>query len=178
MNIKISKDISKTFDLLKGSGPVEAFFKNPDTSKTRFYEDPETFTKEVGFLNHEGFTCYAGIQPRIEGLNGSATNEGVKVLHRLYIDADPIRPDKKNATDQEKAEALIVAKQIQTDFVSEGYRKPVIADSGNGYWVFQYLKSLLMKPIDQKLKRNSSTGVRRLLTNIRISPLKSTMFMT
>ena len=144
MNIKLSTDISRTFDLLKGSGPIEGFFKNGDTSTTRFYEDSETFTKEVGFLNHEGFTCYAGIQPRIEGLTWSGTSEDIKALTNLYTDIDPKRPDSTNATDAEKAEALQVAKQVQADFEDQGYKKPVIGDSGNGYWVFFSIPEILI----------------------------------
>lgn len=134
MKFLISNDIGRTYDLLKGSGPVEAFFKKGDNNKTRFYQDRETFIKEVGFMNSECFTCYAGTQPRIDGLNASATNEGVKVLHRLYTDIDPDRPKGTNATDSEKAEALKVARKIQADFESRGYQKPVVGDSGNGYW--------------------------------------------
>jgi hypothetical protein len=135
MNLQISNDIGRTWDLLKGSGPVEAFFNKGDTHRTRFYDAGESFIKEVGFMNSEEFTCYAGLQPRIEGLNASATNEGVKVVHKLYTDIDPKRPDKTNSTDQEKAEALKVALKIQSDFIGQGYQKPVIGDSGNGYWV-------------------------------------------
>ena len=145
MSISISTDIGRTFDMLKGSGPVEVFFKKGDTNKTRFYDDLDSFMKGVGFMNSEGFTCYAGIQPRIDGLNTSATNGGIKALHRLYTDIDPIRPNKTNSTDEEKAQALKVAKQVQTDFQKQGYQKPAIADSGNGYWV---LFSIPEIPID------------------------------
>ena len=135
MKLECSNDIGRAYDLLKGSGPLEAFFKKGDTNRTRFYEDRETFIKEAAFMNSEKFTCYAGIQPRIDGVNASASNEGIKVLHRLYTDIDPDRPDKTNSTDEEKAEAYNVARKIQADFESQGYQKPVIGDSGNGYWV-------------------------------------------
>ena len=135
MQLEISNDIGRTYDLLKGSGPVETFFKKGETNRTRFYTDKESFIKEVAFMNAESFTCYAGIQPRPEGITRSATNDDLKTLHRLYVDADAKRPDKTNSTDQEKAESFKVAKKIQKAFVSEGYEKPVIGDSGNGYWV-------------------------------------------
>ena len=135
MKFSISNDIGRTYDLLKGSGPIEAFFKKGETNRTRFYTDKEPFIKEAAFLNAEEFTCYAGIQPRIDGLKASATNEGVKVVHKLYMDIDPTRPDKTNSTDQEKAEALKVARKIQADFENQGYQRPVVGDSGNGYWI-------------------------------------------
>ena len=135
MRIEISNDIGRTFDMLKGSGPLEAFFKKDEGKTTRFYQDRDTFIKEVAYMNKESFTCYTGIQPRIEGLNASASNEGVKALHKLYTDIDPKRPDKTNSTDAEKAGALLVARKIQTDFESRGYQRPIVADSGNGFWV-------------------------------------------
>jgi hypothetical protein len=144
MKLQIPNDIARTYDLLKGSGPLEAFFNKGDTHRTRFYTDKEPFIKETAFMNSEEFTCYAGIQPRIDCLNSSASNEGIKVLHKLYTDIDPIRPDKTNATDEEKAKALKVAVKVQTDFISQGYEKPVIGDSGNGYWVFFSIPEILI----------------------------------
>jgi hypothetical protein len=135
MKFSIPNDIGRTWDLLKGSGPVEAFFNKGDTHRTRFYTDRDTFIKETAFMNAESFTCYAGIQPRIDGVNASATNEGIKFLHKLYMDIDPERPKGTNSTDEEKAEALKVARKIQTDFESQGYQRPVVGDSGNGYWI-------------------------------------------
>ena len=135
MNLQISNDIGKTYDLLKGSGPVEAFFKKGETNRTRFYTDKESFIKETGFLNSEEFTCYAGVQPRPEGITRSATNDDIQILHKFYTDIDPNRPKGTNATDSEKAEALKVARKIQADFEGQGYQRPVVGDSGNGYWI-------------------------------------------
>lgn len=145
MQLEISTDIGRTYDLLKGSGPLEAFFKKSDTTRTRFYTDKQTFIKETAFLNSEGFTCYAGIQPRCEGLTRSGSNADVKALHRLYMDIDPARPDGTNSTVDEKSEALQVARKVQADFVSQGYEKPVIADSGNGFWLILSIPEI---PID------------------------------
>ena len=139
MNLQISSDVGRTYDLLKGSGTVEVLFLKGDTNKTRFYNEREAFLKEVAYMNQEGFTCYAGIQPRDESLmNGTRSGENgdVQTMEKLYVDLDPVRPNKTNSTDKEKAEALTVAKQIQKDFEEQGYQVPVIGDSGNGYWVF------------------------------------------
>ena len=116
MKLQISNDIGRTYDLLKGSGPVEAFFNKGDTPRTRFYTDKESFIKETGFMNSEGFTSYVGIQPRPEGITRSAANDDIQILHRLYTDIDPNRPKGTNTTDSEKAKALKVARRIQGDF--------------------------------------------------------------
>ena len=134
---KQHQDVSRCFEVLKGSGPIEVLFLKDQKSVTRFYDEGESFVKQVLLTNQEQFTCYCGLQPRHDSLmNGarSGDNQDVKALHKLYVDLDPIRPDKANTTDEEKAEALKVAKQIQSDFIDQGYQKPVIGDSGNGYW--------------------------------------------
>ena len=141
MNIQINKkqyeDISRCFNMLKGKGIIETLYLKDGKNTTRFHNDKDAFIKEVAYMNQEGFTCYAAIQPRHDSLlsgTRSGQNDDVRALRLLYCDLDPARPDGTNATDEEKASALEVARKIQSDFEEQGYQKPVIADSGNGYW--------------------------------------------
>ena len=142
MNIQIDKKqhqyISRCFDILKGSGAIESLYLKDGNSATRFYDASDAFVKEVSYMNQEGFTCYAGLQPRHDALmdgTRSGQSEDVRMLRLLYADLDPKRPAGTNATDEEKAGALEVARKVQDDFTGKGYQKPVIADSGNGYWL-------------------------------------------
>lgn len=57
------------------------------------------------------------------------------ILHRrwLLVDADPVRPAKISATDEEKALALDAVMRVYDHLRERGWPMPVLADSGNGY---------------------------------------------
>jgi hypothetical protein len=167
MQVEISQkqcdDITQFFDLIKSdAGIVEAFFLNPDnTSKTVYFDNREKFLQVVVALNSNGFTCYAGIQPRngkLIGSNKSGNNNDVTALRFLYLDLDPIRPEKSNATDEEKAICLEIAKQIQGSLTNGmGYQPPVLTSSGNGFWLYMPIPEILItddnrRELNQRLK--------------------------
>jgi hypothetical protein len=138
-------DIGQCYDLFKGDGGViEAFFIKPTgENEARFYEEKKKFTDETLFFNNEGYTSYISIQPRKKELlkgNRSGTNDDITALRYLCLDIDPIKPQelgKVNATDQEKERCMEVAHKIQERLQHEkGYQKPILADSGNGAWLF------------------------------------------
>ena len=108
-------------------------------------------------FNSKGFTCYAGIQPRngnLIGSNKSGNNNDVTALRFLYLDLDPIRPEKSNATDEEKAICLKVAKQIQSSLTNGmGYQPPVLTSSGNGNWLYMPITEI---PITDDNRRELS----------------------
>ena len=100
-------DLACFYDLLKSpEGIVEGFFLKPDRKKiTHYYGDKDTFIRETAYFNSQGFTCYAGLQPRdpkLMGTGKAGRNEDVIALRVLYADLDPIRPDGLNATEEEK----------------------------------------------------------------------------
>ncbi len=76
---------------------------------------------------------------------GETTSDTDTVRRRsLLVDIDPVRPAGISATDGEKAHALAKAVQISDWLTSVGWPRPIIVDSGNGY----YLLYLIDLPAD------------------------------
>lgn len=63
----------------------------------------------------------------------TTTDNDIKQLRHILIDIDPIRASGISSTDGEKKAAMEIIKQIVKDLVADGFPKPVLADSGNGY---------------------------------------------
>jgi hypothetical protein len=156
---KQHNDITQFFDLIKSdSGIVEAFFlKTDNTSKTFYFDNREKFLERVVEFNSKGFTCYVGIQPRngnLIGSNKSSNSNDVTALRFLYLDLDPIRPEKSNTTDEEKAICLEAAKQIQSSLTNGmGYQPPALTSSGNGNWLYMPITEI---PITDDNRRELS----------------------
>lgn len=140
---KQHEDLGAFFDLLKSdSGLIEGFFLKPDGQKvTQYFNDRLTFIQSVAALNHHGFTCYAGIQPRNPALiksDQAATGNDVTALRLLAVDLDACKPKKVNSTDQEKQACLTAARNISLALTNGNlsYEPPVMMDSGSGCWLF------------------------------------------
>jgi hypothetical protein len=75
-----------------------------------------------------------GIDPSLirAKTRGGAKAEDIPSRRRILIDCDPVRPGETNATDEEKAEAFRVAKEVRSHLKVLGWPDPVEADSGNG----------------------------------------------
>ena len=73
---------------------------------------------------------------------GLTTDEQITHRHILPLDIDPARRDgtitlnnKISTTNEEKARAYTVAREIVSNLTELGWPLPIIADSGNGYYV-------------------------------------------
>ncbi|MBP7232190.1 MAG: hypothetical protein KBA28_09685 [Syntrophaceae bacterium] len=153
MKIEMTKkaylDIAQFYDFLHSdNGLIEGFFLKPDgeTKATQYFDNKDEFIQTVAAYNANGFTCYAGIQPRkteFKGRTHSATGKDVSALRLLAIDCDSCKPvDDKgnklkiNATDAEKQACLDVVAKIRKVLIGLGYQKPLVTDSGSGHWLF------------------------------------------
>jgi hypothetical protein len=156
-------DLGIFFDLIKSdSGIIESFYIKPDGRKsTRFYENKHQFIEDVVTYNYKGFTCYAGLQPRKKDLlnsGRSGTNKDITAIRFLYLDIDPVRPSKVNATDREKQLCLEYVIEIQKKFQNGGgYHSPILTSSGNGNWILAPIREIIItdanrSEISKKLK--------------------------
>jgi hypothetical protein len=67
------------------------------------------------------------------GSGESATDQDVINRNWLFIDADPIRDPHVSATDDEKAYAEETIYAVREFLSQEGWPKPLVSDSGNGF---------------------------------------------
>lgn len=63
----------------------------------------------------------------------TSTDGDIEKISLVLIDIDPVRASGISSSENEKKAALDLIKQIRKDLVEEGFPKPIVADSGNGY---------------------------------------------
>jgi hypothetical protein len=140
-------ELKLAYQIFGGELPVELFFNHKSKPPlTVFVANEEAFLQNTIARNLGEYTCYYGIQERRIGLNQPAKNGDISMLKWLYIDIDAVKPTKDVcSSNEEKALTLIAAKSIIADFITDGYKEPVLVDSGNGYWIFLLMQGI---PID------------------------------
>jgi hypothetical protein len=170
MEVQITRkqlaDIGRFFDLVHSdAGVVETYFRKPDGAQaTKYFAtgDKQLFIDNVLAYNHQGFTCYAGLQPRDPKLSGSsrsATNEDIVGLRFLYADLDSEAPAKLNATDAEKARVFEIATEIRRTMTNGlGYQEPILTDSGNGFWITMPIPEI---PIDGSNRKEAQARLKK-----------------
>ena len=112
-----------------------------------YYTEPEKLINDI--KAYEGYGIYATINAVKESCAGRTQHEQIVARPKattsdpdidyrttLLIDLDPIRPSDTNSTDAEKQRALETARKIYKYLSDQGFERPVVADSANGYHLY------------------------------------------
>ena len=111
-----------------------------------YFTDIETLLSEV--MKYDGYGIYATINPPKEAcysrvqrnaiMKVSKTTSDADIAYRstLFIDVDPKRPSDVNSTNEELERAHMKAVEIYKFMESQGFERPVVAMSGNGYHLY------------------------------------------
>jgi hypothetical protein len=96
------------------------------------------------------------------GAHRAAKVADVAYRRWFLIDVDPVKTGGKdqNATDAEKQLTLCVAEAIRTGLTLDGWPKPVLVDSGNGWHLYYQLDGLPCTPETQDLLRNCLRAIK------------------
>ena len=71
---------------------------------------------------------------------GNLTRDRDVVMRRwLPLDFDPIRPADTSSSDQEHSAAIARARTVRSSLALDGWPEAILADSGNGAWLFYRL---------------------------------------
>jgi|SRR3989339_1186231 len=154
-------DAAVFFDLVKGFSP-EALVELRVLKRDRggalcgFFDRRGDFILACG--THSGHdNVYAGLQSRPQCMLNLAPNElrplpsttkaeDIEILQTFFVDIDPVRPRDCASTQSELELAREVAKQIIDWARKQGYRKPLVVMSGNGYHLFFSLPATILTP--------------------------------
>lgn len=141
--------IRQWYDVFKGNKDLVEIRVIPPTNGkpySGYFTDVETLLNEVKryenfnvyfTLNKINPACYSREQrDKISERAKSATSDN-DIIARDWclIDVDVEKPSDTNSTDEEKAEALKVARKIFRFLRDEGFETPIVADSANGYHI-------------------------------------------
>lgn len=131
---------------------------------TGYFTDPEQMIEAIKF--YDGYGIYATINAVKESCYGRSQRDKImKTYGRsepttsdndidfrscILIDIDPERPSGTNASDEEKARALDVTRNVYSFLRGQGFNEPVVADSANGYHLY-YRVDLANSPENEAL---------------------------
>ena len=182
MEVEVSQkqldDLSRAYRLFHAGSPLEVFFNHQSGKcRTVFINDEEEFLQQTIAHNSQEFTTYVGIQPRRSGLSQAGTNQDITGIRWLYLDLDPVKKSSDLcSSNEEKALAYETAKKIADDSIIQGYKPPVVIDSGNGFWCFFLIPEIQVtatnrSEIEARLKTWGAQMVERYSTKkVKIDP--------
>lgn len=93
-------------------------------------------------------------------LRGATTDANIARRRWLLVDVDPERPPGEPAAGDEKQAAYLKAKECLKHLKREGWPKPIIADSGNGFH--------LVYPVELTNDAESQNLVKRVLQELAV----------
>ena len=148
--------VRQWYDIFKDNNElVEIRLLDPENrrSYSGYFTDVETLLKEVKrfekcaiyfTLNVIDQACYSREQHDRISMKPKSTTSDNEILARKWclIDVDCEKPSDTNSTDEEKEIAKEVVNNIYKFLRDEGFEKPIICDSANG-WHLLYRQAML-----------------------------------
>ena len=145
---------------------VEIRILDPETKRSYsgYFTDIETILREIKryekcnlyfTLNVIDTACYSREQHDRISTRPKSTTSDAEILGRKWclIDIDCEKPSDTNSTDAEKELAKGVVNEVYKFLRDEGFEKPIICDSANGYHLL-YKQAMISNPQNTETMKN------------------------
>ena len=145
---------------------VEIRILDPETKRSYsgYFTDIETILREIKryekcnlyfTLNVIDPACYSREQHDRISTRPKSTTSDMEILGRKWclIDVDCEKPSDTNSTDAEKELAKGVVNEVYKFLRDEGFEKPIICDSANGYHLL-YKQAMISNPQNTETMKN------------------------
>lgn len=145
---------------------VEIRILDPETKRSYsgYFTDIETLLREIKryekcnlyfTLNVIDPACYSREQHDRISTRPKSTTSDMEILGRKWclIDVDCEKPSDTNSTDAEKELAKGVVNEVYKFLRDEGFEKPIICDSANGYHLL-YKQAMISNPQNTETMKN------------------------
>ena len=145
---------------------VEIRILDPETKRSYsgYFTDIETILREIKryekcnlyfTLNVIDPACYSREQHDRISTRPKSTTSDAEILGRKWclIDIDCEKPSDTNSTDSEKELAKGVVNEVYKFLRDEGFEKPIICDSANGYHLL-YKQAMISNPQNTETMKN------------------------
>ena len=155
------------YDIFKDNHElVEIRILDPETKRSYsgYFTDIETILREIKryeksnlyfTLNVIDPACYSREQHDRISTRPKSTTSDMEILGRKWclIDVDCEKPSDTNSTDAEKELAKGVVNEVYKFLRDEGFEKPIICDSANGYHLL-YKQAMISNPQNTETMKN------------------------
>lgn len=145
---------------------VEIRILDPETKRSYsgYFTDIETILREIKryekcnlyfTLNVIDPACYSREQHDRISTRPKSTTSDMEILGRKWclIDIDCEKPSDTNSTDAEKELAKGIVNEVYKFLRDEGFEKPIICDSANGYHLL-YKQAMISNPQNTETMKN------------------------
>lgn len=143
-----AEEIRKWWSVFKTDNPLaEVRILGNGKTFSGYYTSVEPLLRDI--VSYDGYgiyatinavkpACYSRLQHDTIISKPKETTSDVDIDYRttILIDLDPNRPSGVNATDDELHRALLKSREVYAFLEKQGFEKPVVAASGNGYHLY------------------------------------------
>lgn len=139
------QSIRQWWDVFKATNPLtEVRILGNGKTFSGYYTDVDSLLRDI--RQYDGYGIYCTINAIKDSCYGrtqrdcivprpkaTTSDNDIEARTTILIDLDPKRSSDTNASDEEKGYARVKAREIFKYLSSQGFEKPVVADSANGY---------------------------------------------
>ena len=143
------RELRKWWAVFKSESPLTEvrILANNKKTYSGYYTDINAIIRDIitydgcgiyATINAVKQACYSRLQHDTIIQNPKETSSDLDIDFRttILIDLDPNRPSGVNATDEEIQRARVKAREVYTFLNNQGFEKPVVAFSGNGFHLY------------------------------------------
>lgn len=127
----------------KGKKALSGYFQTADKAIEKLNKQNLNNANVYIVLNEIDEACYSREQRDNFVLSDTATvDKDIVVRDWILVDLDPIRPKGTSSTDEQIKKALEKSVKIYNFLLEQGFPRPVVGFSGNGYHLLYRIKML------------------------------------
>lgn len=120
---------------------ITGYFKSADKAVECLKKQNLEGTNVYIVLNAINEACYSRIQrDKFEALDTATSDVDIEAREWILIDIDPVRPKDTSSTQEQIDKALQKCGAVHNFLLEQGFPRPVIGFSGNGYHLLYKLK--------------------------------------
>ena len=121
--------------------PITGYFKSADKAVECLKKQDLEGTNVYIVLNAINEACYSRIQrDTLMALDTATSDTDIEAREWILIDIDPVRPKDTSSTQEQVDKALKKCGVVHNFLLEQGFPRPIIGFSGNGYHLLYKLK--------------------------------------
>lgn len=138
----------------RSKDPISGYFKDVDKAIECLKKQDLTDTNVYIVLNSINEACYSRVQrDKFVRVKTSTSDADIDLREWILIDLDPIRPKDTSSTQEQIEKALAKSGKIHNFLLEQGFPRPIVGFSGNGYHLLYRIKMMPTKECKELLKQ-------------------------
>jgi len=134
--------------------PISGYFTNADKAVEALKKQDLTDTNVYIVLNTINEACYSRVQrDKFVKVKTATSDKDIDFRDWILVDLDPVRPKDTSSTQEQIDKALAKSGKIHNFLLEQGFPRPVIGFSGNGYHLLYRINMMPTSESKELLKQ-------------------------